>query len=252
MSILQYSEISDNWWIDFFQGEYVEVVLTQNPEEVFQFMSKIGHLEAGMRVFDQCCGRGHLSRVFADAGMHVTAIDSSVEFIEYARKNTLSEDVSFVCGDARYFSDENRFDICINWNTSFAYSEGDRENELMIAALSRNLKPGGQVYLSTMNPRYIHKHFQRFIVKEVPYEDSSIITIRESLIENKMMKSEWTIIYPDGRREKRYGQTKLYSSLELRNMLLRHGITTCAQFGDIFQSDYDEDHPNLIIYGHKH
>ena len=102
-----------------------------------------------------------------------------------------------------------------------------------------------------MNPLFIHKHFQRFIVKQVPSGNSTIITIRESWIEDGMMKSDWLIVFPDGRRETAYGQTKLYSVEQFRSMFSRYGLVVEQVYGDIAMSPYDEDHPSMILYGHK-
>ena len=102
-----------------------------------------------------------------------------------------------------------------------------------------------------MNPLFISRHFQRFIVKQVPSGDSTIITIRESRIEQGMMKSDWLIVYPDGHRETAYGQTKLYSVEQFTTMFLRYGLRVEKVYGDIALSPYDEDHPSMILYGHK-
>ena len=77
------------------------------------------------------------------------------------------------------------------------------------------------------------------------------MTIRESWIEDEMMKSDWLIIYPDGKRETKYGQTKLYSLEQFKEMLSRYNLIVEKVYGDISMSPYDEDHPRLIMYGHK-
>ena len=34
-------------------------------------------------------------------------------------------------------------------------------------------------------------------------------------------------------------------------MFLRYGLMVEQVYGDIALSDYDEDHPSMILYGHK-
>lgn len=241
----------EKWWIDFFKGDFTEVVLNQQAEETVGFMQQIGRLEPGMNVFDQCCGKGYLAHELDKAGLRVTGIDISEPYIAYAQKHLSSECATFVLGDASTYLLPGEFDISINWNTSFGYHEDDAENERMLIPFSSNLKDGGQFFFSTMNPLFIHKHFQRYIVKQVPSGDSTIITIRESWIEYGMMKSNWLIVYPDGHRETAYGQTKLYSLEQFKAMFLRHGLRVEQAFGDLSLSPYDEDHPSMIIYGKK-
>ena len=241
----------EKWWIDFFKGDFTEVVLNQQAEETVGFMQRTGRLDPGMNVFDQCCGKGYLAHELDKARLRVTGIDISEPYIAYAQKHLSSERATFVLGDASTYLRPGEFDISINWNTSFGYHEDDAENERMLIPFSSNLKDGGQFFFSTMNPLFIHKHFQRYIVKQVPSGDSTIITIRESWIEDGMMKSNWLIVYPDGHRETAYGQTKLYSLEQFEAMFLRHGLRVEQAFGDLSLSPYDEDHPSMIIYGKK-
>ncbi len=241
----------EQWWIDFFKGDFTEVVLNQQAHDTLAFMQRVGTLTAGMQVFDQCCGKGYLAHELDQAGMTVVGIDMSEDYIAYARQHLASPRATFLLGDAKECIMDDHFDVCINWNTSFAYNTDDHENERMLVPFGRNLRQGGQFFISTMNPLFIHRHFQRFIVKQVPSEGSTIITIRESRLEGDMMMSDWLIVYPDGHRETKYGQTKLYTLEQFREMLGRHGLQVDKSFGDIWQSPYDEDHPSMIIYGHK-
>lgn len=204
-----------------------------------------------MAVFDQCCGKGYLSHELDKAGLSVVGIDMSEPYIDSARRELTSEHAKFLLGDTRTYINEETFDVSINWNTSFAYNEDDADNERMLVPFSKNLKHGGQFFICTMNPLFIRKHFQRFIVKQIPSGDSTIITIRENRLEGDMMKSDWIIVYPDGHRETAYGQTKLYSLEQFVEMLARYGLRVEAAFGDIQMNPYDDDHPSLIIYGHK-
>ncbi|MBR6182392.1 MAG: methyltransferase domain-containing protein [Prevotella sp.] len=242
---------NEKWWIDFFKGDFTEVVLNQQAAETVSFMQQTGQLRPGMKVFDQCCGKGYLAHELDAAGLRVTGIDISEPYIEYARTHLASPRAEFVLGDAETFHRPEEYDISINWNTSFGYNEDDGQNERMLVPFSNNLKRNGQFFFSTMNPLFINKHFQRFIVKQVPSGDSTIITIRESRIEDGMMKSDWLIVHPDGHRETAFGQTKLYSVEQFQTMFLRHGLQVEQVYGDISLSPYDEDHPSMILYGHK-
>ena len=231
---------NDKWWIDFFRGDFTEVVLNQQAAETVHFMQQTGQLLPGMKAFDQCCGKGYLAHELDKAGLTVTGIDISEPYIEYARKQLSSPRAEFLLGDAETFLRPEQYDISINWNTSFGYHADDEQNERMLVPYSKNLKRGGQFFFSTMNPLFINKHFQRYIVKQVPSGDSTIITIRESRIEDGMMKSDWLIVYPDGHRETAYGQTKLYTVEQFRTLFQRYGLKVEQIYGDIAK-----------LYGHK-
>ena len=44
---------------------------------------------------------------------------------------------------------------------------------------------------------------------------------------------------------------KKHGSEQFRAMFLRYGLMVEQVYGDIALSDYDEDHPSMILYGHK-
>ena len=150
----------EQWWLDFFKGGFSEVVLNQQAHETLLFMQQVGELTESMNVFDQCCGKGYLAHEFDKAMMNVIGIDSSADYIAYAKNELESGRANFLLGDANEFMKEDYFDVCINWNTSFAYHSCDKENERMLVPFSKNLKVGGQFFICTMNPLFIRKHFQ--------------------------------------------------------------------------------------------
>ena len=99
----------EKWWIDFFKGDFTEVVLNQQAEETVGFMQRTGRLEPGMNVFDQCCGKGYLAHELDKAGLRVTGIDISEPYIAYAQKHLSSERATFVLGDASTYQENLTF-----------------------------------------------------------------------------------------------------------------------------------------------
>lgn len=241
----------NNWWHDFFKGDFSDVVLTQDAQPAFDFITNILNIQPGYRIYDQCCGKGALSHKLAETGCDIIGVDSSEEYIKKAEETQKSENIKFIVEDARIFRDQKKFDIVINWHTSLGYETEDSQNIKMIEAIEQNLKNGGHFVISTMNPAYVKKHFQRFIVKEVPFEKSTIITIRESKIEGKLLTSDWTIIYPDGRRLHSYGQTKLYSLKDFEKMLSQCGLKILNVYGDIDKRPLSNNCQSIIIHGVK-
>ncbi|MBL0888072.1 class I SAM-dependent methyltransferase [Myceligenerans indicum] len=58
-----------------------------------------GHLPAGERVLDACCGTGALSRRLAEDGRTVVGVDLSARHIRYARSHAGSSSARFRVGD---------------------------------------------------------------------------------------------------------------------------------------------------------
>jgi SAM-dependent methyltransferase len=70
---------------------------------------------AGKAVCDIACGEGHLSRLFAQRGAHVTGIDLSANLLEHARVRSASHSINFIRDDAQQLSmlQAGTFDVAI-------------------------------------------------------------------------------------------------------------------------------------------
>ncbi|WDS36727.1 bifunctional 2-polyprenyl-6-hydroxyphenol methylase/3-demethylubiquinol 3-O-methyltransferase UbiG [Pseudoxanthomonas sp.] len=106
---------------------------------------------AGKRVLDVGCGGGLLSEALAAAGAQVTAIDLSPELLKVARLHKLESGVEV---DYRQVAVEDlaeeapeSFDAI----TCMEMLEHVPDPGAIIEACARLLKPGGQLFLSTLN-----------------------------------------------------------------------------------------------------
>ncbi len=106
---------------------------------------------AGARVLDLGCGGGILSEALAGAGARVTAIDLSLEQIEVARLHALESalDIDYRhCASAALAEEQpGSFDVI----TCMEMLEHVPEPAAILADCARLLKPGGRLFLSTIN-----------------------------------------------------------------------------------------------------
>jgi 2-polyprenyl-3-methyl-5-hydroxy-6-metoxy-1,4-benzoquinol methylase len=246
---------SQEWWLDFFDGEQSECTLTQETQGAVEFIRTLCRISLSSKnditLLDQCCGKGYLTHALAEAGFRTIGVDASKSYIEFAHSTFQGSTCQFFQADARGFQPQNLVDIAINWNTSFAYCQEDAENIKMLQALSKALKVGGNFILSTLNPDYILAQFQRFIVRYIPYENSTIIAIRESFLEEEMLSSHWLYIFPDGTRMKRFGQTKLYRLQDFKTMAQQCNLTIEKVYGTLSMEPFHPHSPSIIMVGTK-
>lgn len=241
----------NDWWIDFFDGVQSECTLTSNPQEVVDFITKHCSPQEYPTLLDLCCGKGNIAHGLSQAGYNVTGVDTSTYFIQAARQQFENSSCQFAQADVRHFRMDHPVDLALNWHTSFAYCEDDQENMAFLAAMSHHLKIGGKFILSTLNPDYILANFQRYLVKQISYQEGTIITIRESFVEEKMLKSNWLFIFPDGSRMERFGQTKLYSLADFTAMLSHNNLLIENAFGNLGFEAFTPHSPSLILCGRK-
>ena len=106
---------------------------------------------SGARVLDVGCGGGLLAEALARAGAQVTAIDLAPGMIEVARLHALEQkleiDYRVVAAEAVAVADPAGFDVV----TCMEMLEHVPEPEKMVATLASLVKPGGAVFVSTLN-----------------------------------------------------------------------------------------------------
>ncbi|KRG70917.1 bifunctional 2-polyprenyl-6-hydroxyphenol methylase/3-demethylubiquinol 3-O-methyltransferase UbiG [Pseudoxanthomonas dokdonensis] len=106
---------------------------------------------AGANVLDVGCGGGLLSEALARAGARVTAIDLAPELIKVARLHRLESNVSVDYREQTVESladqQAGEFDAI----TCMEMLEHVPDPASVIAACARLLKPGGQLFVSTLN-----------------------------------------------------------------------------------------------------
>lgn len=105
----------------------------------------------GARVLDLGCGGGLLSEALAEAGAEVVAIDLAAELLDVARLHLLesghSVDYRQMSAEALAAAEPASFDVI----TCMEMLEHVPDPGSVIAAIAQLLKPGGQVFLSTLN-----------------------------------------------------------------------------------------------------
>src|SRR5580704_13646339 len=80
-------------------------------------------LPVGSRILDAPCGHGRIARRLAAAGMAVTGVDLSPQYIELARADPELPPgtVDYMVGDVRSLPVQGPYDAVVCWLNSFGY-----------------------------------------------------------------------------------------------------------------------------------
>ncbi len=144
--IAKFEALANRWWDP--DGEF-KPLHDINPLRL-DFIDRRAPL-AGRRVLDVGCGGGILSEAMALRGAHVTGIDMGAAPLAVARMHQLESGVEIdyrqITAEALAEAEPAGFDVV----TCLEMLEHVPDPASVVAACARLVKPGGQVFFSTIN-----------------------------------------------------------------------------------------------------
>jgi 2-polyprenyl-6-hydroxyphenyl methylase/3-demethylubiquinone-9 3-methyltransferase len=142
----KFSDLAHRWWDP--AGEF-KPLHEINPLRL-DWIDRSAHL-GGKRVLDVGCGGGILAEAMARRGARVTGIDLSEKALKVAELHLLESRLEIayaaVSADELAAREAGGFDVV----TCMELLEHVPDPESMVAACARLVKPGGQVFFSTIN-----------------------------------------------------------------------------------------------------
>ena len=133
--------------------------------------------------------------------------------------------------------------------TSFGYLSSDKEDEKVIKAVYRALKPKGKFILDYVNKDFIIRYYRTEETKKIDKGDLKITR------EYNFLKSSHIDTYEiitDGKTVKKFiSDFRFYSVTELARMLVGNGFHILDVFGNYNSESLSFDSKNCIILAEK-
>ena len=146
LEISKFEALASRWWDPESEFKPLHEI---NPLRVNYISQKINLAEK--QVLDIGCGGGILAEAMAHHGAKVTAIDKAEASLSVAKLHLLESklDISYVDSTAEEFAADKpeQFDVV----TCLEMLEHVPDPASVVAACQRMVKPGGQVFFSTIN-----------------------------------------------------------------------------------------------------
>jgi 2-polyprenyl-6-hydroxyphenyl methylase/3-demethylubiquinone-9 3-methyltransferase len=143
----KFSDIAHHWWDTSSEFKVLHEI---NPLRLNWIIDQAGGL-SGKKVLDVGCGGGVLSEGMASSGAEVTGIDLSEKALGVARlhlfESELKIDYQHISAEAFAEEHAGRFDIV----TCMEMLEHVPDPASTIMACARLVRPGGRIFLSTLN-----------------------------------------------------------------------------------------------------
>jgi SAM-dependent methyltransferase len=130
---------------------YLRYAHTKGSVQEVDHLVQVLLLAPGMRVLDVGCGPGRHAHELARRGIACHGIDVSTRFVELAR-DAAPEGATFERADARTLAYDAEFDAVIALcQGAFGMSRDPGDDEAILAAMARALRPGSRMALSAFN-----------------------------------------------------------------------------------------------------
>ena len=239
----------DDFWTTFESVLFTQQRITGAAEEVEQVLTLLD-LQAGAKVCDLCCGVGRHSLELARRGFEVTGVDRTARYLARARARVKDEglNIEFVEADARSFSRPEAFDVVLNLFTSFGYFENDDDNRKMLENIYASLKPTGRLVVEIMGKEALARVFRERDWHEL---DDAILLEERKLSEDwRRIENRW-ILLKDGRQHERRFSLRLYSAVELKDLLKQCGFRQVDIYGSLGGQPYDQNAKRLVVVARK-
>ena len=230
------TEYAPDWYRSFFGKDYLDVyghLLTEeNSEAEAEFVIRALDLKPGDRVLDLCCGTGRHAVPLARAGLKVTGLDMSEEYLAHGRAaaHEAGVEVRFVQGDMREIPFSGEFDAVVNMFTAFGYFESESDDQRVIDGAAAALRSGGRLLLDLLNRDWVVANYARSETREGL--DGTIYAEKRTFDPVAGRNHvEFIITSPEGAKRKASHHIRLYVATEIFRMLDGARLTLERPYG---------------------
>jgi len=209
-------------------------------------------LQPGARILDLCCGQGRHLLDLMKRGYEVVGVDLSEYMLakcrEVAEKDGLKPNL--IEADMREIAFDSEFDAVINLFTSFGYLESDDEDQKVLDAVSRALKPGGRFLMDIHNR---DAFMARFVERTWSENSRGDIILEDRHFDSTTGRnnSREITIHADGRRSERTYSLRIHAYTEIAKMLASSALEVQSVWGGWDSSPFTSASRGMLIIAEK-
>ena len=230
-------KVGDNgWYTQIFNEDYLRTIPKSEPRQTRRearfIIDRLG-LEPGARVLDLACGTGRHAIELARQGYDMVGLDLSMVMLKRAlsEAQNAKQVIKFIHGDMQKLTFKAIFDAVYCVQTSFGYFD-DLRNFRVLQGIYRALKPNGVFLIETIN--------RDFLIDELPlrlwWKGKDCKLLEELDLEHMtgILRIKRSFVFEDPSRApwEQNINIRLYTSHELRALLMRAGFSVAELSGD--------------------
>jgi SAM-dependent methyltransferase len=157
--------------------------------------------------------------------------------------------IELVEADMREFVRADAFDLAISLYTSFSYFEDQGEDRKVARNLCESLRSGGVLVMEMIGKEVLARIFQKRHWEET---GDGTLFLQEHSIERgwSWIGNRWILVRNGEVKERRFGH-RLYSAVELADLLASAGFAEVETYGDLGGEPYDHAARRLVAVARK-
>lgn len=244
-----------SWYEHAFSQNYLDVYAHRTNEQAIAEVEFANHqlqFKKDQIILDLCCGAGRHSFVIAPKVKTVVGFDLSLDLLQHAVKENLSNkcmNIYWQKGDSRDLNFYNSFDAVVCFFNSYGYFEDENENIKVIRNVYNALKPKGKLLFDIMNKPFIvnnlkpqtEKSINQFIVQEL-----------RKISESGLRVEKEVRIFDGCKLVNEYKESvRMYTKNELLDLFSMVGFTSIEFFGSILSEPLNDSSSRLIVVCQK-
>ena len=239
------------WYESSFGYDYLELYAHRDEAEAQADIHAIIDLLSPPRnepLLDLCCGACRHLLVLREMGFsQLVGLDLSEELLRVGAERLKQPDagtgsdgvdVRLVRSDMRIIPYENHFSTVLSLFTSFGYFGEDEENQAVLDAVYRCLRPGGRLLMDYLNRDYVVAHLVE--------RDEASLPDRCRRVEKTT-----TVTARSGKRREFHESVRMYSQAEMLEMLSSAGFADIYCYGSLTAQACDAESKRLILIAEK-
>ena len=219
------------WYTQFYGRDYLDALgpgLTDTDQET-QFVITALALKPGDQVLDLACGQARHTVLLARRGIDMALVNSDMRTIPF----------------------ERRFDAVISMFTSFGYFDSQRDDQQVLAEVSKALKTNGHVLIDLINREWVIANNQPSERRENA-DGTVVLEERELNLHTSRNQVTFTFVDKHGKKRESIGhRIRLYTLTEIIQMLGEAGLSFKQVYGGFDSEPYTPSTRRMIVIARK-
>lgn len=241
---------NDELWAEL-QAVLLDKSMMQGCAEEARQAAALLKAQPGGHLLDLGCGPGRHTIELARLGYRVTGVDRTTGYLEVAQERAAAADVEveLVHGNMLTFRRDAAFDGAISLLSSFGYFEDRNDDLAVLRNIQASLRGGAKVVIDLMGKEIIARQFRPKYWQEL---ESGRLWLQEPEVLPgwEMMRNHWVFL-GGGDRKEFVIEHRMYSGVELADLMREAGFTKVALHGALDGRPYDKDAARLVAVGRK-